>query len=222
MNSHESLAVAARTSRTLPLVEALGFAALVAWFIWQLQDASRYSWVVFPIWLIASFLWNKDTPQSLGWRVDNLWAATKASSLVFFPCALAIVAIGLLLGAAHRPFVHLLVPKHFLGYMSFCLLQQIGLNSLVTNRLLGSIDTPLRVSMITGFFFALLHWPNPVLVPVTLIGGALMAWLFAKERNILPLTVWQAVLGTLVWWAFPVAWHHAMRVGPGFYHFHPH
>jgi len=47
-----------------------------------------------------------------------------------------------------------------------------------------------------------------------------MAWLFWKERNILPLTIWQSILGTLVWEAFPIAWHHAMRVGPGFYRFH--
>jgi len=49
-----------------------------------------------------------------------------------------------------------------------------------------------------------------------------MSWVFAKERNILSLTVWQTILGTLVWWAFPIAWHHSMRVGPGFYHFHSH
>lgn len=219
MNSQESMAIAARTSRTFPLLETFGFAALVAWFIWQLQDASRFSWLVFPVWLFASFLWNKDTPQSLGWRVDNLWTAAKTSSAILLPCALAIVAIGFLLGGVHRPFLHLLVPKHFFGYMSFCLMQQVGLNSLVTNRLLSAVDSPLRVSLISGLFFALLHWPNPVLVPVTLIGGALMSWLFSKERNILPLAVWQAILGTLVWWAFPVAWHHAMRVGPGFYHF---
>jgi hypothetical protein len=29
----------------------------------------------------------------------------------------------------------------------------------------------------------------------------------------------QAVLGGVVWWAFPLAWHHAMRVGPGYYTF---
>jgi len=30
------------------------------------------------------------------------------------------------------------------------------------------------------------------------------------------LALGQAVLGALVWWAFPLAWHHSMRVGPGF------
>ncbi len=46
-----------------------------------------------------------------------------------------------------------------------------------------------------------------------------MCLLFAKQRNILPLTLGQAILGGLTWWAFPIAWHHSMRVGPGYYTF---
>jgi hypothetical protein len=149
-----------------------------------------------------------------------LWNATKRSSLIFFPCAIAIAVTGLFLGGARHSLHHVLVPRRFFGYMSFCLLQQVGLNSLVTNRLLAAVSSPVTVSLLAGALFALLHWPNPVLVPLTLIGGALMAWLFAEQRNILPLTMWQAVLGSIVWWAFPIAWHHSMRVGPGFYLFH--
>ena len=67
--------------------------------------------------------------------------------------------------------------------------------------------------------FAALHWPNPVLVPLTLLGGFAMCLLFARERNIIPLTLGQAVLGALTWWAFPIAWHHSMRIGPGYYTF---
>ncbi len=209
-----------KTSRLLPLIEAFAFTAFAGWFIWRLQDVSRYSWMVFPVWLIASFVANKDTPQSLGWRADNLWNATKRSSLIFFPFAIAIAVTGLFLGGARHSLHHVLVPRRFFGYMSFCLLQQVGLNSLVTNRLLAAVSSPVTVSLLAGALFALLHWPNPVLVPLTLIGGALMAWLFAEQRNILPLTMWQAVLGSIVWWAFPIAWHHSMRVGPGFYLFH--
>ena len=208
--------------RYWPLVEALLFSALVALYIWWLQESYRLTWIAFAVWLVASFLLHKDTPRSLGWRADNLWRSVKQSSTVLAPCALAIVVIGLLLGATHRPSASLLTPKHFFGYMSFCLLQQIGVNSMVTNRLLAATSSPLWTSLLTGALFGLLHWPNPVLIPLTAIGGALMSWLFSGERNILSLTVWQTILGTLVWWAFPLAWHHAMRVGPGFYRFHLH
>jgi hypothetical protein len=202
------------------LAEALAFSALVASYIWRLQACYKYSWLVFPVWLIASFLIHQDTPKTLGWRADSLGAATKQAEWFFLPCILAVCVIGILLGGLHRWAGHLLVPKRFFGYMSFCLLQQVALNSYSTNRLLAATNSPVRASLISGTIFGALHWPNPVLVPITWIGGTAMSWLFARERNILPLTAFQAVLGVLVSWAFPVAWHHGMRVGPGFYSFY--
>jgi hypothetical protein len=208
-------------SRILSLIEALAFSAYVGWYIWELQTSNWSSWMVFPVWLVASFLLHRDTPKTIGWRADNLWISAKRSALVFSPAIAALLVIGLLLGGPHQSPRHLLVPRHFFGYMAFCLLQQVGLNSLVTNRLLAVSKSLLFVSLAAGGMFAALHWPNPVLVPLTFAGGAAMSWLFARERNILPLAFAQGILGTLVWWAFPVAWHHAMRVGPGFYQFHP-
>jgi len=210
-----------RPVRTWNLVEALAFSALVGWYIWQLQESVRFSWIVFPIWLGASFIFHKDNPKTLGWRVDNLWSATKRAAIIFVACILVLCATGIFLGALHRPANHLLVPKHFFGYLAFCLLQQVGLSSYSANRLFAATGSEVRTSLIAGALFGALHWPNPVLIPLTCIGGAAMAWLFVRERNILPLALFQGILGTLVWWAFPVAWHHAMRVGPGFYHFHP-
>lgn len=207
--------------RFLKLSEIFAFALFVAWYIWQLQDAYFFSWIVFPAWLLASFLAHGDTPQTMGWRADNLWAATRRSATIFAVCIAGLVAAGTLLGAWHRPVQHLLVPRHFLNYLGFCLIQQVALNSYLTNRLLGIMNNQVTASLLSAVVFAALHWPNPVLVPLTFIGGAAMAWLFSRERNIIPLAVGQGILGTLVWWAFPVAWHHGLRVGPGFYAFHP-
>jgi hypothetical protein len=205
----------------LNIVEALAFSAFVAWYIWQLQASYFFSWLVFPVWMLTSFVAHRDTPKTMGWRADNLWPATKPSAFVFATCIAGLFLAGTLLGALHRPVPHLIVPKHFLGYMAFCLLQQVALNSYLTNRLLGAMNSPAMASLIAGIVFAALHWPNPVLVPLTFIGGVAMAWLFARERNIIPLAIGQGILGTLVWWAFPMAWHHGLRVGPGFYTFHP-
>jgi membrane protease YdiL (CAAX protease family) len=206
--------------RFLNLVEALAFSAFVAWYIWRLQTYYFYSWRVFPAWMIASFVVHRDTPNTMGWRADNLWPAAKRSAVFFAPCILGLCLAGILLGALQRPLHHLLVPKHFFGYMAFCLLQQVGLNSYLTNRLLGAMGGVPAV-LLAGAIFAALHWPNPVLIPLTFVGGVAMAWLFARDRNIIPLAIGQGILGTLVWWAFPIAWHHGMRVGPGFYTFHP-
>jgi hypothetical protein len=207
--------------RVLTLVEALGLTGYIAWYIWQLQSAKPNSWIVFPIWLIASIVLHRDTPKTLGWRADNLWPATRQGLLIYAILIIGVCAAGLWLGAFRRLPPHVTEPWRFFAYFGFCLLQQVALNSYLTNRLLYALENPRLAALLAGAIFAALHWPNPVLVPLTFIGGTAMSWLFSRERNILPLTVGQAILGTLVWWVFPVAWHHGMRVGPGYYSFHP-
>jgi Type II CAAX prenyl endopeptidase Rce1-like len=120
----------------------------------------------------------------------------------------------------HRLPVHLIEPHRFVGYLSFCLLQQVCFNSYLTNRMLSAFENNRWAAAASGAAFGVLHWPNPVLVPLTLVAGVAMAWLFARDRNILPLALGQAFLGALVWWAFPVLWHHSMRVGQGYWTFH--
>jgi hypothetical protein len=205
--------------RYLGIAEALAFSAFTALFIWRWQTARPESWLVFPIWLGVSFLVHRDTPKTIGWRADNLWPATRRAALTFGIFVVAVGAAGLYLGALHRLPEHLIDRHRFVGYFAFCLLQQVALNSYLTNRFLSALENPRNAAILSGAIFGALHWPNPVLVPLTFIGGCAMGWLFARDRNILPLTLGQAILGALVWWAFPIAWHHSMRVGPGYYSF---
>jgi hypothetical protein len=198
------------------LIEALGFAGLIGSYVWKLQSAAPWTWWLILVWLVVSFVARQDTPKTIGWRADNLWPATKGAVWFFGISSLLLCLAGLFLGMLHRVPTHLIEPRRFGGYLAFCLLQQVGLNSLVMNRLLAALEKPGVAALVSATVFALLHWPNPVLVPLTFVGGAGMAWLFARERNILVLTVGQAILGALVWWAFPLAWHHSMRVGPAY------
>lgn len=202
------------------IVDIIGITLLLELYIWRWQASTPRAWVAIVAWLAASFLIHGDTPNTLGWRADNLRAATQGAGLVLGSFAVALIAIGLARGAATR-----IPPNHgslaHLGrYFGFCIFQQVVLNSLVTNRLLELSSRPWLAAAIAGTIFAAAHWPNPVLVPATFIGGTTMAWLFARERNILPLAALQVILSLLVWWAFPIAWHHGLRVGPGYYTFH--
>ena len=201
------------------LVEALAFSVFVAWYIWKLQTVVLRAWWVIPVWLVVSFLVRRDTTKTIGWRADNFWPATRRAVWFFAPSSLLICVAGLFLGMLHRLPEHLINPHRFGGYLAFCVLQQVGLNSLVTNRLMRAFENPATASLLAAVIFGLLHWPNPVLVPLTFFGGLAMSWLFATQRNILPLSLGQAILGALVWWAFPVSWHHSMRVGPGYTEF---
>ena len=201
------------------LPEALLFFAFVLAYIWRLQSREFSWWVVFPVWLILSFAFHGDTPKTLGWRADNLWPATRQTILPFAVFIAAISILGLFLGALHRVPSHLIEPRRLVGYFAFCLLQEVGLQSFLMNRLLASLQKPFPAALAAGALFAMTHWPNPVLMPFTFIGGTTLCWLFARERNIIPLAIGQAILGSIVWWAIPVALHHGMRVGPGYYSF---
>jgi hypothetical protein len=206
--------------RCVALPEALAFSVFVMAYIWRLQS-SEWNWsIVFPVWLMLSFAFHRDTPKTLGWRADNLWSATRQVLVPLAVFTAAIFIIGLFLGALQRLPSHLIQPHRFIGYFAFCVLQEVGLQSFLMNRLLAALEKPIPAALTAGTVFAAMHWPNPVLVPITFIGGATLCWLFARERNIIPLAVGQAILGSLVLWAFPLAWNHAMRVGPGYYAFH--
>ena len=203
------------------LLEALAFTAFVALYMWRWQEASPKTWLVLPVWLLLSLVLHRDTPKTIGWRGDNLKAAARRAAPVFLMFSVAVVIAGVALGALHRTPEHFVAPKRFVGYFAFCLLQQIALQSLTMNRLLSGLRSPEVAALVGGLLFGALHWPNPLLVPLTFIGGTVMCWLFSRERNIIPLVIGQSILGGLVWWAFPLAWHHSMRVGPGYYTYVP-
>jgi hypothetical protein len=209
--------MSSRAQTYLAILDVVWIAVFVPLFIWRLQFTAPRSWLIFPVWILASLLVHRDTPKTLGWRVDNLAPATAQAAVAFLVLAAATVAIGLVLHAPSRLPPHLFSGRRLWNYFAFCLMQQVALDSFLANRLLGLLGRRWAAALVAGTLFALDHLPNPVLVPATFVGGVVMAWLFARQRNILPLAAGQAIVGSLVWWSFPVAWHHHLRVGPGYY-----
>src|SRR5260370_38061724 len=98
--------------------------------------------------------------------------------MLFLPSILVICAVGVAFGGMHRSLNHLLVPKRLFGYLAFCLLQQVGLNSYLTNRLLAALDSPRLPALEAATIFPAPHWPNPVLVPLTWTAEIATSWLF--------------------------------------------
>lgn len=206
-----------QATRWLALADVIFFPIFILWYIWRGQFVARWSWIFFAAWMAASFLLHRDSPATLGWRAANLRSAGKQALIAFALMGAGLLAIGVLLGTPAHPAVRLIFWKRLLGYFAFCLLQQVALNSLVENRMIYLLKSSWLSACLTGLIFAACHWPNPVLVPLTFVGGTVMAWMFARVRNILPLAVLQALLSTLASWAFPLAWHHHFPVGPGYW-----
>lgn len=206
-----------RAGRWFALADVVLFPLFILWYIWRGQFTARWTWIFFAVWLAASFLLHGDSPKTLGWRADNFWPATKQALIAFGLMGAGLLTIGFLLRAPTHIQASLVSSKRLLAYAAFCLLQQVALNSLMQNRMLYLVRNEWAGACLTGLIFAACHWPNPVLVPLTFVAGTVMAWMFTRVRNILPLAVLQALLSTLASWAFPMAWHHHFRVGPGYW-----
>src|SRR5438876_6724022 len=160
-------------------LEALAFSAVIFLYIWRWQTAGLYTWLVFPVWLLVSFVLHRDTPKTLGWRADNFKAAARIAAPVFLVFIAGIVLAGVALGGLHRLPAHLVDPRRFVGYFAFCVLQQVGLQSMTMNRLLRAFSNPNIAAVIGGLFFAAIHWSNPIIVPLTFIAGPTMSWMFS-------------------------------------------
>lgn len=113
------------------IVDIIGITALLELYIWRWQMSAPHAWIAIAVWLAASFMTHRDTPRTLGWRVDNLGAATRGAGIVLGSYAIALIVIGLARGAATR------IPQnhgslaHLGRYFAFCIFQQVVLNSLM-------------------------------------------------------------------------------------------
>lgn len=105
-----------------------------------------------------------------------------------------------------------------LYYLGNALWQQILLNGYFYPRLEQVFpDNKEKAILAVGLLFGLVHLPNPVLVPVTMIGGMLCAYFFQKTRNIYVLIIAHSILAVAVMYLWPESWHHHLRIGPGYF-----
>ncbi len=133
--------------RCVALPEALAFSVFVMGYIWRLQSSALNWWLVFPAWLMLSFAFHRDPPKTLGWRADNLWPALRQAFVPFAVFIAAISITGLFLGALQRLPSHLIQPHRFIGYFAFCVLQEVGLQSFLMNRLLAAFGRPFSAAL---------------------------------------------------------------------------
>ena len=188
-------------------------------FIWRLQFVfPDFAWFLLGF-LVLTFFVHRDSLQNLGIGSHGLIPGMKA---VFAP-TLIISAVLVLGGIAFGTFmIGISNWKELSGfgrYFAWCLFQEFGLQSFFTNRIFQILKDPKKTAWVSGTMFAAFHIPNPVLMPITFFGGVILARIFIKNRNLVPLALAQAIIGALTSAAIPVSWHHGLRVGPGYYHY---
>jgi membrane protease YdiL (CAAX protease family) len=144
------------------------------------------------------------------------------SSLWILPAAAVAAAAGILLARAAGTLHDLYKPDfaHVGGYVVWTIYQQFLLQDYFMPRLTRLLSTDGAVAF-AAVMFALAHLPNVMLAVATLIWGALSCALYRRYRGLLVLGITQGLLGLCFAVCVPDAYLHHMRVGLGYWHYHP-
>ena len=209
-----------------PRSEILLVFALVELAVWLGNISKPLSWLFGIIALLGViYSWYKN-PAGL----KSIFCPLNVQKIIygqmyvaFLTCGTVILVIGLLCNPllfSRTDFLRRFAVS-VLFYLGNALWQQVLLSGYFLPKLEQAFQNPAKAISAIGILFALVHLPNPVLVPVTMIGGMLSVYFFRQTRNIYILTIAHAILAVSVMYLFPESWHHHLRIGPGFFHWNP-
>lgn len=209
------------SSRARDIAELIIGYGLILVVIWTPNPAQRILyWTTFAWIAITAILRRKETaPNGLGLKglLPSLWIV--AAALAIF---LAGVALARHLHTLHRLYGPLPIAVHILGYALWALMQQFILQIYVLLRLLRLGMNRMPTIALAAILFAAAHIPNPLLIALTLVWGAVSCMLFLRYRNLYPLALAHGILGMCLAVTVPNHIHHHMRVGLGYLEYHAH
>ena len=194
----------------------IGFGAILV-VLWL---PTREQLICGPIALLAPLalvLSHRPTLRELGldWR-------SFTSSLWILPLAVLVAALGILLARSAGTFHDLDKPDfaHVGGYVLWTIYQQFLLQDYFMPRLTRLLTTDAAIAL-AAVLFAVAHLPNVALTVATLVWGAVSCALFRRYRSLIVLGLTQGLLGLCFAVCVPDAFLHHMRVGLGYWNYHP-
>lgn len=205
-------------SKRAALFEMILVYGVIEVTLWTPRPAQLYWWWISVAMIVVLTALRHRPPDELGIGWNGF-----RQTMVAIPAGAASAALILLLGYWTGSLQPLFGPTpvygHVIAYSIWALAQQFILQSVFYRRVEALAGNGLRAVAITAVIFAVAHIPNPLLVPVTLLGGAAACDLFRRHRNIYPLAVAHAGIGLALAVAVPDSFQHHMRVGLGYLHY---
>lgn len=196
----------------LALIEAgVGFVLIMATVWTRTTVQRRLFWAsaaYFLVWFLVA-VWKRLRSD---WRLPPLGL----SALLIFSATLlagGILAIAAELGTLHGLFGTRDPLRHAASYLLWAVIQQIIQQTFFLPRFEQLTSRGLLATFIAAALFAVTHIPNPVLVPVTFVGGWILSELYRRYRTVLALGIAHGTIGIAIACSFPDHLQHHMRVG---------
>ena len=166
---------------------------------------------------LAMVLARRPSVKELGFGLRGFVA-----SLWIFPAAFVLSILGILLAQGAGTF-HALYKADFAhcgGYVVWTMYQQFLMQDYFMPRLSRLLSSDAAIGA-AAVLFAVAHLPNLALAAATLVWGAVSCWLFRRYRNLYILGLTQGLLGLCFAVCLPDSLLHHMRVGLGYWRYHP-
>jgi len=218
INSTPLALTAPQTSTPVRVVAeiAIGFAAILV-VLWL---PTREQLVFGPIALLAPLVLALLQRPALGELGLDRRGLT--SALWILPASTALAMVGVLTARAAGTFHDLYKADlaHVGGYILWTIYQQFLLQAYFMPRLQRVLSTDAAITF-AATLFAMAHLPNVILSLATLLWGAVSCLLFRRYRSLVVLGIAQGLLGLTFAVCVPDVFLHHMRVGLGYWQYHP-
>ncbi|HEU5412353.1 MAG TPA: CPBP family intramembrane glutamic endopeptidase [Candidatus Angelobacter sp.] len=198
--------------RLAPLLAIAAGYALIMITIWSPRPAQRWLF-----WIDASFFFCAAVVafrrQPFGFpKLDFSLVSITTGAVLAGLISLVAAQLGTLHGlfGTPRPFLHAAT------YLTWAIVQQWIQQAFFFVRLERVLQRGLLASFTTAVLFGLAHLPNPVLAPLTFLGGWILSELYRRYRSVLPLGMAHGLVGLAIAVSVPDHIHHHMRVGLGY------
>ena len=168
-----------------------------------------------PVLLALGLMWfsHRERGESLreiGFRTDNFLAACR---LLVLP---TIVVVGLVFVVGWFSSHSLTVApwrNRLLLVPLWALFQQYVLNGFMNRRAQLALGKGLKSVLLVAAIFSLLHFPNPLLIILTFVGGLIWAVVYQRQANLFALALSHAVSSIAVALTLSPKYLDGLRVG---------
>ena len=206
-----------RTEWLLLLETVVGYGLIMA-TIWTGHALKRELFWTSAAWFL---LWTLVAAWKKGFRGFKLPSFRVAAVLVG---ASAMLAVSLMFVASRLGTLHGLFGTrdpllHAGGYIFWAIVQQYIQQAFFFARFEQLTQNGLLAGFLAAFLFGVAHLPNPVLAPVTFLGGWVLSELFRRYRSVVPLGIGHGLVGLAIALSVPDHIQHHMRVGLSYLHY---